>query len=328
MSDDVHYDVSAIQGVELVYLVRRSQRDLSVFGRFAELCRSIRPDVIHSWGSMCSIYSAPIAASMRIPFVNGIIRDAPPNNIWRNQDFWRGLVTYPISQAVVGNSRAGLRAYRAPKHKSRCVYNGFDWNRVDKAFPVDEIKSELAIDEPFVVGMVASYIDRKDYDTFFEAANIVLNSRRDVVFVTVGSGEKRAQYLEAVSPERAGNFRILGRRNDVELLVSAFDIGVLTSNSAVHGEGISNAIMEYMALGKPVIATDAGGTREIVAEGETGFLLLDKDAQSLAMLTQRLLNDAELRRSMGQAGAERIKSEFGFATMIKAYLDLYEGLIH
>ena len=65
----------------------------------------------------------------------------------------------------------------------------------------------------------------------------------------------------------------LGKRSNVESIINIFDVGILLTNSKVHGEGISNSIMEYMALGKPVIATRGGGTNEVVIEGENGYLI-------------------------------------------------------
>jgi glycosyltransferase involved in cell wall biosynthesis len=115
-------------------------------------------------------------------------------------------------------------------------------------------------------------------------------------------------------------------RSDVESIINAFDIGILLTDLERHGEGISNSIMEYMAAGKPVIATDGGGTREIVIDGETGFLVPQKSPERVAETIDKLLNDDELRRNMGLMGKQMIQREFNIHRMTSEHVELYEKL--
>jgi glycosyltransferase involved in cell wall biosynthesis len=105
-------------------------------------------------------------------------------------------------------------------------------------------------------------------------------------------------------------------------LVNLFDIAVLTTR----GEGISNSIMEYMALGKPVIATDCAGNREIIEDGVSGFLIRPADVRGLAAKINHLLQDEGKRSRMGQAGALRIQKDFSLEKMISTYCRLYAKL--
>jgi glycosyltransferase involved in cell wall biosynthesis len=108
------------------------------------------------------------------------------------------------------------------------------------------------------------------------------------------------------------HFRLLGKRSDVESLVNAMDICVLSTFT----EGISNSILEYMALGKPVIASYGGGTNEIIEDGKTGFLVKPSDTDELVMKIETVLNDPAVRNSFGLAGKERIKTIFSINNMI------------
>ena len=103
-------------------------------------------------------------------------------------------------------------------------------------------------------------------------------------------------------------------------------MGVLVTNSRLHGEGISNAITECMALGKPIVATNDGGTPELVLDGQTGFLVPSHDAGILTDRVLKLLNNAELANHFGMEGRRRIETAFSLDTMANAYLCLYRGL--
>src|SRR5690606_31004954 len=102
-----------------------------------------------------------------------------------------------------------------------------------------------------VVGMVAAFSAFKDYKTFINAANIVLEKRNDVVFVCVGDGPKLNECKSIVQKNNSDKIIFTGKQKNVENIVNVFDIGVLST----FNEGISNSIMEYMALSKPVVVT-------------------------------------------------------------------------
>jgi glycosyltransferase involved in cell wall biosynthesis len=95
----------------------------------------------------------------------------------------------------------------------------------------------------------------------------------------------------------------------------------------VHGEGISNAILEYMALGKPVVATRGGGTAEILLDGETGFLVNPKAVDELTQKLALLLDQPETAVVMGKAGADRVEKHFNLEDMAVRYADLYRRVL-
>ena len=121
--------------------------------------------------------------------------------------------------------------------------------------------------------------------------------------------------------------KFLGRQENVESIINIFNIGILMSNNKVHGEGISNSIMEYMILGKPVIATIGGGTRELVVDQQTGFLVKSESPEKLAEQILLLLKDTVLANKIGKAGKKRIISEFGLDKMVNKYYKLYQTMI-
>ncbi|HUO93222.1 MAG TPA: glycosyltransferase [Rhizomicrobium sp.] len=321
MSDVIEYEDFARLGIEATLLKRRIRYDPAVFFRLASVVRSFRPDIVHSWNAMCSVYAGPAGALVGAKFVNGAVRDATPERSVPAR--LMRLAAQPFSDVVVANSRAGIDAYGIAHAKAAVIYNGFDASRLSRVAGEAETRAALAIETPYVVGMVGAFDRHKDYDTFFEMVRQISARRTDVTFVALGGGSRLERYKAAWPADRFPNVRLLGRRTDVESLVNILTIGVLTSN----GEGISNAIMEYMALNKPVVATNAGGNPEVVEDGRTGYLVGDKDAAALTQRVIELIDDPEKARAFGARGRDRIETVFSLEQLTRNYMDLYRRLL-
>ncbi len=171
--------------------------------------------------------------------------------------------------------------------------------------------------------MVATFSDKKDYGTFVKAAQLVLNTTEDVVFMAIGDGPNLQQIKNQIPKEHENSFLFLGKQQDVESFVNIFDIGVL----ATFSEGISNAVMEYMIFEKPVIATGRGGTAELVIHNETGYLLESQKPELLAEKIIYLLNNADIAKKFGQNGAKRIRNLFALDKMINETMSLYKEFV-
>jgi len=245
-----------------------------------------------------------------------------------NKYWFRIKTAFLFSDIIIGNSKAGLKAYHAPQKKSICVYNGFDFRRAQKIKDATYVKSKFNIQSRLVVLMVGAFGDRKDYDTFIEAAKIVCNKKSDVEFIAVGDGKNFSRISGKVTAEIKDRVKLLGKQSDVESIINASDICVLTTNVKIHGEGISNSILEYMALAKPVIATRGGGTNEIVEDERTGFLISSFNANELAIKIENLIDDPQLRIKFGKAGLEKVRSSFSIDQMVNKYISLYEGVLN
>ncbi|HEX3666462.1 MAG TPA: glycosyltransferase [Rhizomicrobium sp.] len=327
MSEVIEYEDFHRLDLPVTVLPRHNRYDFSIFSRLHAVMREFRPDIVQSWNSMCSIYAAPLAKLSGAKFIDGFVRAAAENRNLRDPDYFRSRLTLPLTDVVVGNSRAGLSAYSIPARKGICIYNGFDPSRIRQLPPPEAMRVSLGVTTPHVVGMVASFSHWKDYDTYFDAAVQLCLIRNDVTFVAIGTGPHFPDYQARFPVERFPYIRLLGRRTDVESIVNVLSVGVLTSNKDTHGEGISNAIMEYMALGKPVIATDCGGNSELISEDETGYLIANRDVAGLANRLNKLLDDTSLAHALGEAGRRRIRGVFDLERMTAAYASLYNNLL-
>lgn len=322
MSEDIHFKEIFELDIPIHYLIRKTKKDIAIYKKLYDLCKIIRPDVIHCWDSMTAIYSAPICKILNIHLINGMITDSPRRRNILNKNWLRAKLTFPFSTYIVGNSNAGVNAYCAPPQKSVIIPNGFNFKRIHKITDKKIILDQLNITTKYVIGMVASFTSHKDYKTYFTAAQLVLNKRNDLTFLAIGSFTDSILAQSLIDPAKLDHFRLLGRKNDVESYVSAMDICVLSTFT----EGISNSILEYMALGKPVIATAGGGTNEILEDTKTGFLVKMSNPEDLASKMQILLYDENLRKEMGEAGKARIENVFSIDKMLKSYILLYQSV--
>jgi glycosyltransferase involved in cell wall biosynthesis len=321
LSHDVHYSSLYDMDIKIHYVPRRYRKDLTVFVRLYNLFRTIRPDIIHVWQSMNAVYSLPSSVLLGIPMVNGMIRIAPDRLDFTNWS--RSWFTSIFSQKVVSNSLAGLKSYKVKMKKGVCIYNGFDFNRTKAIENSIHVREKIGLGDVLIIGMVASFSDKKDHRTILLAAQNILRSRSDVGFVFVGDGPMLEESRQLVEERFRDKVKFLGNRSDVESLVNVFDIGVLSTFT----EGISNSIMEYMAFEKPVVATEGGGTKEIVKDGETGLLVKKWDPVDMADKLLMLINNKELRTAMGKAGKRYLMENFSYGAMINSYISLYKSLI-
>lgn len=174
--------------------------------------------------------------------------------------------------------------------------------------------------------MIGAFQDRKDYQTYLRAAKMLLVGNKDLIFLTIGEGDLLKEMMEYVREGYEGRIIFTGSRKDIESIIQIVDIGVLATNSKVHGEGISNAILEFMAQAKPVIASKGGGTAEIVEDGETGFLFESRDPNDLVQYIQKLVSKPDLASRMGSKGKKKIKNCFEIDDMIESYKNVYQEL--
>jgi glycosyltransferase involved in cell wall biosynthesis len=301
--------------IPVCFLRRFTRWDPLIFARFYRIVRSFKPDLVHTFCDMTAFYSLPVCRMLGIPVVNGSIRDAFPQHGFRSR-FAKMLLN--ASDAVIANSAAGLasKGLEADGSKYFIVRNGFDFGRLQSR-PL----AAFSKDNKQIVGMVASFSKNKDYTSFFRAAEHILRKRDDILFWAIGDGEFLESYRKSFESE---SIVFWGKTNNVEDLVRAVNIGVLCT----YTEGISNAVMEYMACGKPVVVTKGGGSAELVLDGETGFLVPPSDPMILAQRIESLIDNLALAQQMGQAGNQRLRQHFSVDALVDRTLAVYETALH
>jgi len=211
-----------------------------------------------------------------------------------------------------------------PEEKVVVIPNGVDTDRFAPVADADAVRGELAIDATApVVSIVAALRPEKNHELFLEMARRVSDKLPDARFLIIGDGPRRealVQRAEALGIARHVLF--LGSRDDVPRLLSATDVFVLTS----HNEASPVSILEAMSVGRPVVATDVGSIREVVADGQTGFLVEPGNADQIAGRVCDLLREPLRCQSMGAAARERVVQRWSIDVMVHGYEQMLQSL--
>jgi glycosyltransferase involved in cell wall biosynthesis len=233
--------------------------------------------------------------------------------------------------AIVGNSQRVLDQLRddekAPPDKLALIYNGIDIARFDRHLEREEKRKQLGIsDDALVLVIVANLIPYKGHaDLLAALARIKTKLPKDWVLLAVGRDDGLESKLKKQVRELdiAEHVRFIGQRHDVVELLRISNIGLISS----HEEGFSNALLEGMAAGLPMIATDVGGNAEALIDGVTGLLVPAKDLEAMGDAILRLAGDPSLARRLGIAGRARVEQNFSLDACVNSYDAFYRQIM-
>lgn len=189
---------------------------------------------------------------------------------------------------------------------------------------IRQIKQELGCCAELTVGMIAEFIPRKRQIDLLLAGAQLLERGLDVDFVFMGDGPMLAEMKNLPSIKDNNHFKFLGFRDDIYRLLDIMDIVVLVSLR----EGLPRSIQEAMAMAKPVVVTDVKGNRDLVTNGETGFIVPPKDPESLADTLLRLLTEQDLRQRLGKAARKFVLTELSTEVIVAKTLEIQEELLN
>jgi glycosyltransferase involved in cell wall biosynthesis len=307
---------------------KENSKDFGMIFKLRRVIKQFNPDIIHSWDTTASGYLLLANMFYNKPMLHGIIYDASANLSDHNRTLYKSVKRLtPFSKVIISNSHAGIRSYNTPLKKSVCIHNGIDFNRFKNLTPAGEVELELLGERKgnkFIIAMVALIEIRKDHDSLIEAAIRVCSRDKDIIFLIIGHGtltdEKKAKVPAELLDKQV---KFLGSRQDIESILQIADAGALLTNADNHGEGISNSIVEYMASGKPVIATRGGGTDEIVLDGENGYLVDPKNVDQIVEKIELLRDNPELKEKLGKNAYNWVYEEFNIEKMTESFIQLY-----
>jgi glycosyltransferase involved in cell wall biosynthesis len=188
--------------------------------------------------------------------------------------------------------------------------------------PAEEVRGALGIDPgDFLALLVATLRPEKRAELFIAAVRRAHAADSRVRGVVAGGGSELDRVRSCAGSD--GVVQVLGARTDVPDLMGAADVVCLASDA----EGVPMAILEAMALGRPVVATDVGGVSEAVNPGETGLLVPTNDEVALADALLQLVADPELRRRLGEKGQQRYRECFDIERMVEEYAQVFEEVL-
>lgn len=312
------------------YNVEKLKNPLTMvqFLHLTQYIKHCRPDIVMTFFPLSNIAAVLAARLARVPVILSTRRDY---GLWLNP--WTlpllRLANRFISGIVVNSEivkSLTSKTERVNPSMIRVIYNGLDLidiRRLKESAP--SVCNSLGIPQGhFVVGTVANLRPMKRHNTLLKAAVRILRARKDVHFVLVGDGPLRNE-LETMARDFGIShyFHFVGRQENVLPFLSIFDIGVNCSAN----EGLSNAILEYMACGVPCVVSRAGGNPELIEHDANGYTFeLDDDCR-LAELILRLLDDPETRRRFSEKCRQIVLSRMTTERMVNHYEDYFCRLL-
>jgi L-malate glycosyltransferase len=284
--------------------------------------KSQRVDLFHAFGFVSDIFAVPAAVAAKVPVTISSVRLLPASRPKLSQ--WLLRMCCGLADAVFCNSSSAA-AMMSGQKKIYLVRNVIDVSTFQVTTPVSTLRNKLGLSpNAMLVGVVAMLRPEKDHETLLRAASKVVRTNQNVEFVLVGDGPRRP-FLESLVTKLGlpTRVRITGFQNNVAEYLAAIDISVLSSRA----ESLSNAILESMAAGRAVIATDVGGASELITHGSTGLLVPAGNPDDLARSILKLVDDKTLRMTIGIAAKSHIQREFGVSKAIREFESIYDSLL-
>src|SRR5687768_5135429 len=298
--------------------------------RLVSYLREKEIDVVHAHDFYTNIFGMAAAA---VAGVRGRIASRRETEGIRSPaKRWVERRAFNSAKVVIANAEAirqqligeGLRP-----EKVVTIHNGIDVARI--APQPEDRRNELI--ESFGLPQTRRFVTivanmrhvMKDQATFLRAAQLTQEAVPESGFVLAGEGEQ-ADGLRRLAKDLgiADATFFIGRCSRVSDLLAISDVCVLSSKGV---EGFSNSILEYMAAARPVVATDVGGAREAVVEGETGYIVQPEDFETMAQRIISLLREPERARAIGARGRKRVQEQFSCEAQLRRVEEVYGKLL-
>ena len=316
-------------GFPLTRLPRLFKIDPLLLGGMIRLMRRERPYIVHTHLFKSDFHGRIAARIAEVPVVVSTLHSV---DRWARLPFlgrvYGGTARFADRLIAVSDDVRNfhLTYTGVPGDKVVTIQNGVDLPRyLGAEAGRRDLRKELGVDDAqFLIGIVGRLTPPKDHATFLKAASIIYKKYPAARFLVVGDGPLRAD-LEKQSKELGldAALTFTGFRDDVPGILSAIDVLVISSR----WEGLPVVLLEAMAAARPIVAASVGGIPEVVQDDETALLVETGNESAMAEACLRLAFDASLRKKMGQAGFNRVRSRYSLETMLDQTALLYADLL-
>ncbi len=306
--------------------------DLKTLLRLKSILRKISPDLVHthtSKGGFIGRIAARIAKRERVVHtVHGFAfhEFSSPFGKFFYSSLER-LASLFCDRLIFVNKKDATFAERlgiGNKRIRRIIYNGVDWEAIEKVKPHYEIKEELGIPkDSFLISFVGRLSPQKNPGLLISAMPDLLQEYPLTYLLLIGDGELKGKCLEMVKKRGIeGNVKFLGFRRDCVSLIKATDCFVLPSL----WEGLSISLLEAMASGLPCVVSDIKGNNEVIVNGENGLIFPPLVKEALVARIGSLIKDRDLRAKLSLAAKRTIRERFSSERFLKETLEIYQEL--
>jgi len=316
-----------------IYFVKELMReicpfyDLLAFIKIYKILKKEKPDIVHTHSSKAGIIGRWAAYYAKVPLIihtfHGFGFNDEQNYFVRKIYILAERLTAKITDKLVAvsyeNISKGLKNKIGNELQYTMIRSGIKLQDYQIDIDFEKKKKEFGLKNEHIVGMIACFKKQKAPLDFIKTAKSVCAEKPDAKFILVGDGVLRKRIeaeIKKLNLEK--NVILTGWRKDTNEIIKIFDVFVLTSL----WEGLPRVIVESMSAGIPVVATYIDGTKEIVQEGLTGFVVHPHETEKMAERILRLLNNPDLRKKFSQAAKKRVQ-EFDIDLMVRQQEKLY-----
>jgi glycosyltransferase involved in cell wall biosynthesis len=297
----------------------RSPRAVVAGWQLGSFLRRERIDVLQAYFPDSSYLGVPVARLAGVPFV---IRTRNNLGHWLTPlHRFLGRMLNPLTTLTIANCEAARQALIASEkpNPERVIVleNGVDLERFECVSPLRQGPLRR-------VGVVANLRPVKGLDVFVATAGRVIREFPDAMFQVAGEGSEREALLRQANELGLGErFHLCGSITDVPGFLAGIDVAVLSSRA----EGMSNAVLEYMAAGRAIVATDVGANSRLIEQNVHGFLVPPGDPEVLSLMICWLMRDDSTARRLARAARRRVEDEFSRQAMVRRFEEFYQRLV-
>jgi len=312
-------------GAPAVVIGKRGKLDPRAYWQLKRHIVRLRPNLVQTWLFAANAYGRAAALQAGVKHLVAGERSVDPWKSWHQLAIDRLLARR--TAAIVVNS-PGVRDFYVrhglPPSKFRIIPNGVPASKPSGSSRAGVLAEFNLPAGTRLIGVVCRLWPQKRVKDLIWAADLLQVVRPDVHVLVIGEGPQRTR-LERFAEQCtvAERVHFLGLRHDVPRLMPHFDLLWLASGY----EGLPNVVMEALAAGVPVVASDIPGNRDLVVQGQNGFLVPAGDRAGFGRFANKILNDPALAAAMGAAGRERMTREFSVERMVSNYAELYRELL-
>lgn len=309
--------------------------DWRAYRKLKRVLRDFQPEVVHTHSAKAGILGRAAAWNLRVPTVVHTVHGAPfypyqnpaVREFYKACERWAARRCHAMISVADAMTDLMVDGKVAPREQLTTVYSGMETGTfLNSASLRANMRRELGLtDSDIVVGKIARLFNLKGHEFVIEAAKTILGRVPEVRFLFVGDGILRDKYRAEISRaglEHAFVFAGLVPPARIPAMIAAMDLVVHTSLR----EGLARVLPQALLAGKPVVSFDVDGAREVVLDGETGYLIPPKSVEALAGAVIRLAEDASLRDEMGRTGREHCAERFDHHYMTNRIREIYLSL--
>jgi len=342
--DPKHYEVSVISlsakvggllnfrraGIPVTSLMIDGIKEIYKLPKLRACLSAAKPDIVQTHLQVANVVGRLTAFSLRVPVVISTVQNTYPRSQWPAMllDRWLAPLTDQVIAVSEPTRQFVINQERVSEDKVTCIHNCIDVEEVDRAAnqPLPPQVEEIRQRGDLIIAVVGRLVAQKGHRYLLEAAESVINAVPRAQFVFAGQG--------ALREELCTSARDLGLDDHVTFLgwlppevtlrlLWEADLFAMPSLR----EGFSLALLEAMATKTAVVATKVGGVPDVVVPGQTGMLVPPRDPTALSKAIVPLLQDADLRRQVGDRGRRRVEADFSVSYMVSSIEALYERLL-